>query len=195
MTQLILMVGHVGAGKTTRATRLARDTGAVRLTPDEWMGPLFRHHDPEGMRDVLEGRLVWTALEMLRAGTDVILDFGFWGRDERAALAWAAGRLGARVRTEHVDVDRETQSRQVARRWEETPEQTWEVTQADLDRWRTMLQEPDAAELSGIYSEPQPAEGWAAWISRRWPSSAARTSAGDVFPGPGVVSAEDPPGA
>ncbi|WP_207224098.1 AAA family ATPase [Streptomyces albidoflavus] len=35
MAELTLIVGHPGAGKTTRAKALAAATGAVRLTPDE----------------------------------------------------------------------------------------------------------------------------------------------------------------
>ncbi|SCE02364.1 hypothetical protein GA0115246_109559, partial [Streptomyces sp. SolWspMP-sol7th] len=55
MTDLFLLVGLPGAGKTTRARRLAEEHGALRLTPDEWMLPLFGASDPDGKRDVLEG--------------------------------------------------------------------------------------------------------------------------------------------
>lgn len=178
MTDLVLVVGHVGAGKTTWAKRIAEETGAVRLTPDEWMVPLFHHHDPpsehhhpRGMRDVLEGRLVWTAAEVLRAGVDVILDFGLWGREERAALAWLGGTAGASVRTEYLPIDRATQSARVATRWRETPDLTWEMTQDELDAWRRMLQEPDADELAGVYATPEPTGGWRNWVADRWPTS------------------------
>ena len=38
---LFLMVGLPGAGKTTRAKELAAEHGALRLSPDAWMIPLF----------------------------------------------------------------------------------------------------------------------------------------------------------
>jgi predicted kinase len=38
---MFLMVGLPGAGKTTRAKELASANRALRLTPDEWMIPLF----------------------------------------------------------------------------------------------------------------------------------------------------------
>jgi predicted kinase len=41
MTTLLLTVGLPGAGKTTRARQLATEFNALRLTPDEWMIPLF----------------------------------------------------------------------------------------------------------------------------------------------------------
>lgn len=64
-----LTVGLPGAGKTTLARELERAGGALRLTPDEWMLPLFgaRWADFAGQRDVLEGRLVWVDHQVLRA--------------------------------------------------------------------------------------------------------------------------------
>jgi hypothetical protein len=38
----------------------------------------------------LEGRLISVALQALRLGTSVVLDYGLWGRDERSALRWLA---------------------------------------------------------------------------------------------------------
>ena len=175
VAELVLIVGHVGAGKTTYAKKLATATGAVRLTPDEWMVPLFGHHDPDGMRDVVEGRLIWTAVEILRAGASVILDFGFWGRDERASLHWLAAMVGASARTVYLPVGREEQAGRVWKRWRETPEQTWHVTQADLDEWRELLHEPDSDELAGRYAPtPSTGGGWADWISKRWPTALER---------------------
>ena len=119
----------------------------------------------------MEGRLIWTAMEILRAGADVILDFGFWGRDERASLHWLASTVCAATRTEYIPVNRETQTERVAKRWAETPEQTWRITQEELDQWRPLFQEPDRDELAGRYTTPAPPEGWRTWIATRWPSS------------------------
>lgn len=74
MTTLFLMVGLPGAGKTTRARQLAEEHGALRLTPDDWMLPLFGVAELDGKRDVLEGRMLWLALEAVRVGTNVVLD-------------------------------------------------------------------------------------------------------------------------
>jgi predicted kinase len=61
-----------------RAKGLAAEHAALRLTPDAWMIPLFGDSQAAEKRDVLEGRLIWVALEALRLGTNVVLDFGFW---------------------------------------------------------------------------------------------------------------------
>ena len=73
---LILMVGLPGAGKTTRAGELAATHHALRLTPDHWMIPLFGDSMADGKRWVLEGRLISVALQALRLGTSVVLDYG-----------------------------------------------------------------------------------------------------------------------
>jgi predicted kinase len=86
---LMLMVGLPGSGKTTRARELAATRRALRLTPDE-DGPLFGDGEADGKRDVLEGRLIAVAVDALRLGTNVVLDFGLWARDERSALRWPA---------------------------------------------------------------------------------------------------------
>lgn len=85
---LHLTVGLPGVGKTTLASELEQQSGALRLTPDEWMLPLFGVGWTEvvGKRAVLEGRLIWVAHQVLRAGGSVILDFGCWSSEERWAL-------------------------------------------------------------------------------------------------------------
>ena len=89
------MVGLPGAGKTTRAKELAATHQALRLTPDHWMIPLFGDNMADGKRFVLEGRLISVALQALRLGTSVVLDYGLWARDERSALRWLAKATGA----------------------------------------------------------------------------------------------------
>src|SRR3954453_22498358 len=93
--ELLLMVGLPGAGKTTRAAELAAAHRALRLTPDEWMIPLFGEPDAGGKRDVREGRLITVAVQALRVGTSVVLAFGLWSRDERSALRRLAASAGA----------------------------------------------------------------------------------------------------
>ena len=91
---MILMVGLPAAGKTTRAKELAVMYRALRLTPDHWMIPLFGEPMADGKRFVLEGRLISVALQALRLGTSVVLDFGLWGRDERRHCAGWHDRPG-----------------------------------------------------------------------------------------------------
>ncbi|GIF78215.1 AAA family ATPase [Asanoa siamensis] len=173
MATLFLIVGLPAAGKTTLARRLAAEHQALRLTPDEWMIPLFGESDPDGRRDVLEGRLVWVARETLRAGTDVVLDFGFWSRDERSALRQLAHEIGATCQVIYLPIDRETQLARIRHRQQITPEQTFPMSDADVDEWRHLFEVPDPTELAGtdLPAPPESCPDWATWTAARWPSS------------------------
>ncbi|WP_328488615.1 AAA family ATPase [Streptomyces zaomyceticus] len=174
MTTLFLMVGLPGAGKTTRARQLAEEHGALRLTPDDWMIPLFGEAEPDGKRDVLEGRMLWLAVEAIRLGTDVVVDYGCWSRDERSAIRRLAEAEKARFRMVYLPVDEETQRARIARRRATAPRETLPITEADILDGRAQFEEPDAAELAGRGS-PEPPPGWSdwrAWAAHRWPSFA-----------------------
>ena len=167
-----LMVGLPGVGKTVRARELEQQRGALRLTPDEWMIPLFGESDAGGKRDVLEGRLLWTALRAAGQGLDVVVDFGLWGRDERSALRWLFAAVGADCRVEYLDLDPATQVARIHQRQARTPEQTFDITAEDLARWRVTFDEPTQAELTNGPVPPPPAgyATWSTWAAMRWPS-------------------------
>jgi predicted kinase len=167
-----LIVGLPGAGKTVRARALAAERGALLMTPDAWMISLFGQSQPDGKRDALEGRLIGLAIEALRLRVGVVLDFGLWSREERCALRWIAASVGAACEIIYLPVNRELQLSRIQDRWERTPEQTFPMTEADLDAWRSRFDAPGADELSnGSLPAPPPGdESWFDWAARRWPS-------------------------
>jgi len=141
---LHLTVGLPGVGKTTLARELERASGALRLTPDEWMVPLFgvRWAHFGGKRDVLEGRLIWVAHQVLRAGGSVILDFGCWSSDERFALRAIADLAGAAFELHYVTLPEDERRTRATARWRGAPEETFEMTLNDHERFRTLFTPP-----------------------------------------------------
>lgn len=172
-TTLYLMTGLPGAGKTMRARQLEQDRRALRLSPDEWMLPLFGESDANGKRDVLEGRLIETGASALRQGHSVVLDFGLWSRHERTALRWLAASVGADAVVVHLFVDRLTQRERLRSRLRDAPHTTFEVSEPDLDRWRAEFEVPDESELHGgpLDAPPPGFDSWAQWTADRWPTS------------------------
>lgn len=170
---LFVLVGLPGCGKTTRARELEEAHHAIRLTPDEWMIPLFNESEADGKRDILEGRFVAIARQSLRAGTNTVLDFGVWSKEERSALRTIAATAGASCELVYLPIDRAEQRRRLDARAIAEPDTTFEISDAELDSFDGYFVEPQADELTGTIIDPPP-EGfatWDAWTSDRWPTS------------------------
>jgi predicted kinase len=167
-----LIVGLPGAGKTTHAKQLEVNAPALRLTPDEWQIVLFDGQNPPDKRDLVEGKLIQLGMRAAQLGTNVVFDFGFWGKDERSALRWIARAVGARSQVVYLPIAHEEQRRRVTTRFATTPEHTFHISDVELEQWRTQFQAPDHEELQGSHIPAAPPEhtSWSEWASLRWPS-------------------------
>jgi predicted kinase len=154
--RLVLLCGLPGAGKTTLARRLEAEMPALRLCPDEWLAQLKIDHYDEKARDRVE-ELQWQLAErLLRLGQHVILESGFWSRDERDEKRLAARALGARVELRYLDVPLDELWRRIDRRnpelvheWGMTP-----IKREQLEEWMGHFTAPDAAEMA-LFDAPQ----------------------------------------
>ena len=173
---LYVIVGLPGAGKTTRAREIEITEKALRLTPDEWMIPLFADSDAGGKRDVLEGRFLWLARQALRLGTNVVVDFGVWSRDERSALKYLAATAGAACVLVYLPIGHDEQKRRMGQRLATRRATTFAVTDDELAEFRKLFQEPDEVELGTPDPGAPPAgsSSWDQWIRRRWPTALER---------------------
>jgi predicted kinase len=167
-----LIVGLPGAGKTTHAKELEISAPALRLTPDEWQIMLFGDRNPPDKRDLVEGKLVHIGMRAAELGTNVVFDFGFWGKDERSALRWIAGAVGARSQVVYLPIDPTEQRRRVTDRFTTAPDRTFHMSDVELEQWRAQFQAPDDEELRGSQIPAVPPEhaSWSQWASQRWPS-------------------------
>lgn len=169
---LFLTVGLPGTGKTTAARQVEAEQGALRLTKDEWMKALYGAENSSSASDVIEGRLIQIALRALELGTDVVLDFGLWGRDERSALRQAAADLGASVVILYCALPAAEQRARLDRRWAESPHETWPMSDQELTAWAAAFDVPTPGELDGtepIADPPAGFDSWSEWIADRWP--------------------------
>ncbi|MEV4104547.1 ATP-binding protein [Nonomuraea sp. NPDC049649] len=152
--RLILVCGLPGSGKTTLATRLARELPAVRLCPDEWLDRLgFDLHAP-GPRDRLEGLFREHALDLARLGQTVILEFGFWSRAERDELRLRARQVGVAVELRYLGASVDELWERLAIRNRSGGAGTAVVTREMIEEWATIFETPDEGELA-LFDEPR----------------------------------------
>jgi predicted kinase len=168
---MYVMVGLPAAGKTTLARRIEIEHKALRFTPDEWMIPLFGESMADGKRNVLEGRFIATALRAL--GSNVVLDFGVWAKDERTCLRWLASTVGATCELVYLSIGEVEQRDRINQRFATAPHSTFPITPSDLEEFRTIFQPPGEEELRGNTTDPPPPgfESWRAWGAAWWPTS------------------------
>lgn len=118
MSRVIFMCGPSGAGKSTYAQRLESE-GMVRLSFDVemWRRGISTVPLPPDIRDEIETYLRARLLDLVAAGTDVVLDFSFWSRRMRDDYRRLLEPAGVVPETIYLATDRETVlSRMRARR-------------------------------------------------------------------------------
>jgi hypothetical protein len=151
MATLHLMVGLPCSGKTTRARELEYACSALRLTPDEWHLRLFGQdaEDPEhNARHSLIEALLWEmASRALVLGTNVILDYGFWAREEREDYRARAKQLGASSEVHFLDVPPEELLRRLARRNAQHSLTAFYIPEKMMHPWIAFFQKPTPDEL------------------------------------------------
>lgn len=145
---LILLCGLPGSGKTTLARHLAQAVPAVRLCPDEWMAGLSLDPYDEQARDRLEQCLSSHAQELLALGRSVILEYGFWSRQERDEKRLAARALGVAVELHYLTAPLAELSARLTSRTAQGAWGTVAVTPAMLDEYAGIFEAPDDDELA-----------------------------------------------
>jgi predicted kinase len=144
--RLILICGLPGSGKTTLAKELAPKVPAVRLSPDEWKHELGIDYYDEQRRVQLESRLWRLGQELLTLGQSVILENGFWTREERDGLRLIARALGVAVELHYLEAPVEELWRRLQVRNDEARPGVVPIKREDLQRWALQFEAPDAAE-------------------------------------------------
>lgn len=145
------MVGLPCSGKTTLARKLELEQKALRLTVDEWHVPLFGQDAKEPQHDArhsqLEAMLWEIARRALELGINVILDFGFWAREEREDYRLRAKALGARSEVHFLDAPKNELLRRLAVRNSQPSQKAFYISEEQMMPWIASFQRPMPDEL------------------------------------------------
>jgi predicted kinase len=148
---LHLIVGLPCSGKTTLAQKLEHEQSALRLTPDEWHVRLFGQDAEEPEHDarhnLIEAMLWKIAGRALELGTNVILDFGFWAREEREDYRSRAKRLGASSEVHFLDVPEGELLRRLEVRNSQPSQDSFHIPEESMKPWIVFFQRPTPDEL------------------------------------------------
>lgn len=119
MAKVIMTCGKICCGKTTYARQLQEKRRAVILSIDEVMLALFPDgagaaHDAYVLRT--EQYLLSLSLQIVRAGTDVILDWGLWTKEQRQRIRAFCREHGVKNELHYLRIDGQEWERRIRTR-------------------------------------------------------------------------------
>jgi predicted kinase len=98
----------------------------------------------EEERALIESLQWQIAQRALSLGLNVVMDFGFWSREERDRFRQGAKVVGARFELKFLDVPLEELWTRVQNRKAESPQ----IQRSDLERWWQAFEPPSPEELT-----------------------------------------------
>lgn len=151
--RLVVITGLPGSGKTTLALELAASMPAARMCPDDWMMASGIDLWDAEARAQIEQLQLDLSLKLLRAGQNVVIEWGVWAREERDALRDAVRAVGAAVELRYVAAP-------IDELWDRLLERDLEgkwgsrsITRSELEDW-SKAYEPPSSEESTTYDPP-----------------------------------------
>lgn len=143
--------GKAGAGKTTVASRLAREDNTILLSEDVWMMRLYGDQmktfdDYIWFSKKLKTVIGPLTVDLLSAGHSVVLDFQANTKAGRSWFRSVFEQAGAAHVLHYVNTPDETCLAQIAKRNVERPEGSHHLTEDDFIYVSSFFQAPEEAE-------------------------------------------------
>ncbi|MBO4947228.1 MAG: ATP-binding protein [Lachnospiraceae bacterium] len=156
MSKVLIMCGKICSGKSTYAEKLKLENKAVILSVDELTLALFENQAGEKLDfyvEKLKEYFLKKSLDIVEAGADVILDWGFWTKKERdyAREFYDSRNISYQFYYMNVGID-EWKNRILKRNQEIKREQleAYPIDKGLLSKVEKMFEEPDRKELKAM---------------------------------------------
>ena len=150
--KVYLMCGKICSGKSTHARELRQEHKAVVLSVDEITLALFGQDAGEKHDDYVaraEAYLYRKSLEIVESGISVILDWGFWTKEERDYARQFYGSRNIPYEFHYIDVDDAEWHRRLEKR-------NAAISRHELDAY--YVDDGLAAKFAAIFEKPEPGE-------------------------------------
>lgn len=158
MSKVYLICGKICSGKTTYAKKLCRGNNAILLSVDEIMLSLFDQCCGEKLHQEYERKikdyLFTKSLEIIEKDFDVVLDWGFWTKDERDSVKEFYKSRDIECELHYIEIDEETWKYQLNKRNNEILENKTKAYYLEHNRaleFAMRFEPPCADEVYTIY--------------------------------------------
>ena len=152
MPKVIMVCGKLCSGKSAYAEKLRKENKAVVLSIDEIMLALFGQNAGEKYDDYIvriKDYLYHKSLEIIDSGINVILDWGFWTKDERAWARSFFNSNGITNEIHYIDIDDSEWSRRIEKRNKDVfagGDDAYYVDEGLLEKFNAIFEEPEMSE-------------------------------------------------
>ena len=135
-----IICGFIGAGKTTFARKLEKETGAIRITKDEWIVKIFGNKITSDNKFAEYDKNItelakYIAFKILESGSDVIIDEGFWAKSQRDDIKKKILAMGAKPILYYVESPMEKMRERTVTRSKAPTEDSFEISGEMFDSY------------------------------------------------------------
>ena len=162
MAKLLCICGKIGCGKTYYANRLKEQEHAVILSTDEVTYDLTNNQQGDGYDEFairVNLYLRKKAVEIVNAGCTVILDWGFWTKENRKEIKRYGENNGVLVETHYIDIDDKTWYENIEKRNNEVISgnggSSFYVNEGLLNKVSSLFEIPEKEEIDIWYKPHQ----------------------------------------
>ena len=162
MAKLLCICGKIGCGKTYYANRLKEQEHAVILSTDEVTYDLTNNQQGDGYDEFairVNLYLRKKAVEIVNAGCTVILDWGFWTKENRKEIKRYGENNGVLVEMHYIDIDDKTWYENIEKRNNEVISgnggSSFYVNEGLLNKVSSMFEIPEKEEIDIWYKPHQ----------------------------------------